>query len=409
MPDNSMMKRFRSKEIIFSVLFTFISLVITLFILEFFMRLLLGEKPGNKGRLFKTSISRFPLGSQENDGYSSVFLKNNSPVIGGVEVYINNLGLRDYKARRKTKPERIKRIAIFGDSFAFGQGNKDRETFPAQLEKILHTKNVEFKNLEVLNFGVPGFNTIQEFIYLKRFGIQFKPDVVLLQWLFNDVESNNYNARELDKIINDKILIKKAKKELFVNADGWAQNKGFWANVNLWAKKRSVFYAWTVPRLKEFAAKYFNLYIGFNDALYTNHDLPGAQLSLKSILCMSNYCKDNKIKFGVIIYPALSKLTIQYYNENIYSGIERFCRKNGIPVLNLFESTFEGMSCGDLWVSRIDVHPNAQAQKLAALEIAKWVVGMSDSYNVKRASKSNSPANPDFASLAGKKLPMPGL
>ena len=57
------------------------------------------------------------------------------------------------------KASTIKRILIFGDSTTFGMGAKDNETFSFSLEQKL---NKYSKNFETLNFGVPGYNIIQQ-------------------------------------------------------------------------------------------------------------------------------------------------------------------------------------------------------------------------------------------------------
>lgn len=69
------------------------------------------------------------------------------------------------------------RIAILGDSFVFGSGVNDDQTLSAQLEALLQAR---LPGAEVLNFGTPGYTTMQEVEWFMRYGRQFQPDVVVL-------------------------------------------------------------------------------------------------------------------------------------------------------------------------------------------------------------------------------------
>lgn len=79
------------------------------------------------------------------------------------------------------------RIMLLGDSFTFGHGLNDNETIGHFLEKNLSTKLS--KKIEVLNLGLPGYNSKME---IKRYfskGIKYKPDLVILFFFSNDYES----------------------------------------------------------------------------------------------------------------------------------------------------------------------------------------------------------------------------
>lgn len=76
------------------------------------------------------------------------------------------------------------RFALVGDSFTFGQGVGDDQTF-------VHLLNEAGKGTEFLNFGVPGYSTDQQYLMIReRVGL-FKPDVlVLVVYLANDLFDN---------------------------------------------------------------------------------------------------------------------------------------------------------------------------------------------------------------------------
>ena len=82
--------------------------------------------------------------------------------------------------------EKGPRVAVLGDSFTFGLGVANDETFVARL-------NAESDGrLHYLNLGVPGYSTDQELLLLKKTGRAIKPDIVLLVvYLANDLFDNN--------------------------------------------------------------------------------------------------------------------------------------------------------------------------------------------------------------------------
>lgn len=104
---------------------------------------------------------------------------------------VNNLGMRGRDIAPKKK--NAFRIFILGDSYAFGFGVKEIETFGARLQKcLLRTTK---KNVEVINGGVPGFGTIDQLNFLKLWGHTVNPDLIILQFLpVNDFEENRTPA-----------------------------------------------------------------------------------------------------------------------------------------------------------------------------------------------------------------------
>lgn len=93
-------------------------------------------------------------------------------------------GLRNEKNYAIQKPKNVYRIALIGDSLAFGLGLKENQRLATQLEDSLNASvsgNVQF---EVLNFGVPGYGISQTVAHFKKLGIKYHPDLVLYwHWL----------------------------------------------------------------------------------------------------------------------------------------------------------------------------------------------------------------------------------
>jgi len=110
----------------------------------------------------------------------------------GRTLTINSKGLRDREYPYE-KPEGTKRILVLGDSFAWGYGVADNEVFSEVLEADLQGRQPRF---EVLNTGVLGWGTDQEYLYLVHEGLKYSPDYVILAlYSANDPKNNYYSMQ----------------------------------------------------------------------------------------------------------------------------------------------------------------------------------------------------------------------
>jgi lysophospholipase L1-like esterase len=99
-------------------------------------------------------------------------------------VAINREGLRGPEIGPKA-PGTFRVLAL-GDSFTFGVGARERETYPARLQEILRSRGVK---AEVLNAGAPGFGVPDEVAWFQRWGWTLAPDVVVLAvFVANDLQ-----------------------------------------------------------------------------------------------------------------------------------------------------------------------------------------------------------------------------
>lgn len=104
--------------------------------------------------------------------------------VKGVDYRINALGLRGGEITAKAAGAR--RVLLLGDSYAFGLGVSEGEAISAQLEALLREAAGGGDAIEVINAGVPAYQTEQERLLLERTGFALQPDLVVLLWFAND-------------------------------------------------------------------------------------------------------------------------------------------------------------------------------------------------------------------------------
>ncbi len=110
-------------------------------------------------------------------------------------------GRREYSLLRDTAQTRV---LLLGDSFTFGDEVSDDETFAHYLQKLA-------PSIEVINAGVSGYGHDQMLLTLREFGSSYRPDIVVLGFIENDMNRNRLGFRDYAKpkfvIANDSLVL----------------------------------------------------------------------------------------------------------------------------------------------------------------------------------------------------------
>jgi hypothetical protein len=106
-----------------------------------------------------------------------------------VEVAINSRGLRDREREYRRVPGGF-RILALGDSFIEAYSVPFEASLTAVLERTLTEQGCR---VEVINAGTSGYSTDQEYLFYKREGVRYAPDVVVLFFHYNDLLYNLYD------------------------------------------------------------------------------------------------------------------------------------------------------------------------------------------------------------------------
>ncbi len=115
-----------------------------------------------------------------------------SGLYAGVPISINALGFRGREL--SNRDGKAFRVAVIGDSVAFGQGVREGETLADQLATRLQRKTGT--EVEAVNLGVPGYDTCQEYWTFREKALSLKPRVALLLYVENDIDPPVFQVRD---------------------------------------------------------------------------------------------------------------------------------------------------------------------------------------------------------------------
>lgn len=216
---------------------------------------------------------------------------------------INNLGYRDIEPTEDSKKDNI---LIVGDSFVAGHGIKTEEMFSNLMKDAIGS------DYNIYNLGVCGSHTEREFDSLKNYPID--PDIIILSYYHNDIESAmiNYkfspniknpkdNLSNLSKLIIDRSFLlnfvftnyaKKSISKQFMESP--KNDLTAYLHENLWNYQAN-----ELDKFKDYAEeKNAELFIVFfpamGEGITFSHELAGIKLE--------EYCKDREISY-LDLYP----------------------------------------------------------------------------------------------------------
>jgi len=116
-----------------------------------------------------------------------------------VAIKTNSRGFRDEEYDYK-KPISKKRIVGLGDSFTWGWGVEKNEIYLEVAESLMDW-------VEILNMGQNAYGTGQEYLYFKKFGEKYSPDLVTVAFVQNDLKDNIDGKGPIFGIVNDEIKL----------------------------------------------------------------------------------------------------------------------------------------------------------------------------------------------------------
>lgn len=136
--------------------------------------------------------------------------------VNPLSVRINNLGFRDMDDKEIQKKPGVYRVLFIGDSYTFGYGVSEQESFPKLTEMHLKRSGTQ---TEVLNAGIPGVGPDWYYLFLKHKAFDFAPDLIVVNiYLGNDLFDHAY----FDTTTRDGqgLPVRLGTSQEYVDADG---------------------------------------------------------------------------------------------------------------------------------------------------------------------------------------------
>ena len=117
-------------------------------------------------------------------------------VFSGARLTTSDEGYRGPDVSRP-KPASVYRIVGIGDSYMFGQGVSDNETYLARVPALLQA-SLSGRSIETVNLAVPGFNTVMEVEMMRERAAALDPDLILIEIVGNDLDLPNFLWSSVD-------------------------------------------------------------------------------------------------------------------------------------------------------------------------------------------------------------------
>ncbi|MDP8298565.1 MAG: SGNH/GDSL hydrolase family protein [Candidatus Tantalella remota] len=200
------------------------------------------------------------------------------------------------------------RILFIGDSFTFGWGVSDEETYAYRLSESLK-KLYPDKNIEMLNAAVYGYDIVQYREVLKRY-LQYSPDVIFLGFCLE----NDFNITPLKSDTGDvEDSIRVEKNDIAYHV------REFINHLHLVAMVRDRLYI-TFPKIRNLM-----LSMGINNKrdIFLKKYTPALEKSLnkteKILIEMNSAAKERGAEFIVVLIPLKEQI---YCREEINASAE---------------------------------------------------------------------------------------
>ena len=284
-------------------------------------------------------------------------------------VRINAQGLRDVDHAYARQGKH--RVLVLGDSFTWGFGVEEHERYTDRLAALLGD------SVEIINTGVSGYGTDQELLYYQVEGFRYHPEVVLLEFVTNDL-TNNVNAVQYT-YPKPHFLLRDGKLVL-MNVPVPARSVAWEERFATSGLRHSE--AATVPtaarRLKGSLREYLVSYGFVADrikslAVYEGWMTALDPLTAALILELNREVLAHDAKLAVLLAP--DKRVAHGGRQPELAALAEFLRAHGVQTIDLRPAFLSEVRRGRQLFFAVDQHWNAVGHDTAAAAIYRYLVG----------------------------------
>lgn len=283
--------------------------------------------------------------------------------------YLNRRGTRG-KLYDYAKPEGVRRILILGDSLAFGLGVNDDETFPAVLEETFRENG---EAAEVINLGVNGYGTVQEFLLLDREGMKYRPDIVVVAFFLGNDIINNISGYEYghykpfvtleeDWLIYENYPVEE-KSDFKKDAPIPVPRYKLWLPFKDFLRDHSYTYIFLRQRYD-----YLMHRLGLRGDHEVASDPENLEMTERVFLKMKSYCDARNMELVVLIIPTREQM-LGVLDAAFQERFAAFCDKHHLETIDLLPFV---MNRNDLLFT-LDVHWNKEGHAFIARALYEYL------------------------------------
>jgi len=292
-------------------------------------------------------------------------------------VKINSRGLRDREIGYNKSPNTF-RIGVFGDSFTFGEGVQNNETYPKVLENMLVNDEELRKSglkVEVINFAIGKTATSHQLAFYQKEGRKYQLDLIVLGFLSgNDFRGNWSGVFYLqdDQLVHDSTAFSTVRR---------IQKAVYYIPFYKWLAKHS--------HLANFLRKAATIYDdkariqnSLNRKALAEEDktvieLQQVYLTLRLIEIFQEEAMQNGSRFMIVNLPAKGQKPLYDYSDNeqvpsyaiMYDHLQRELNEQQIPIIDLVP-LFAGLPQSQYYFEH-GGHMTKRGHRLIALQISE--------------------------------------
>jgi lysophospholipase L1-like esterase len=273
----------------------------------------------------------------------------------------NSLGLENREVGPKAP--NVLRILFLGDSLIQTGETSSGELYTQVIERNLNTRSSN-RIMEVINAGVIGYTTYQELEFLKVYGLEMAPDVVVLGFVFNDVHYKYLHRPTEGNLLTvdpDAILHRFDTRSLpgSLFAHSHLAHK-IYRSIEVLVQRMRGDHVLPFEYTMDYLAWKPYAWDKTEELIGELHDL----------------LQDREIQLLVMIFPIVDQVNPHYrtiagdYLLYPQGRISDICKRRRIPHLDLTETLYRG---GKTELFRDYVHLNARGNDIVAAELTDFL------------------------------------
>lgn len=276
------------------------------------------------------------------------------------KIRTNAMGLRD-REFALPKPAGTFRVLSLGDSYAFGWGVALEETYAKRLEQALNADEPG-KPLEVVNAGVPSYESWRELKLLERIGPALQPDLVICQIADNDLGREGGRWKHADLHIPS-WAVRFGRSSRLITVLTTLASSGLEGIRELRARAAG---GDTVAKTPSALGTYMRELAEENDSSFSRNE-PWTEDIVR------NYERMNDRAHGAflcILLPNRYQISAEAYQESAFSILESRLSRRGVRAINL-SSYLRARNAQPLCLA--DTHPNPRGHQLIADTLSRYL------------------------------------